>query len=120
MPVIDGYATEIKLLFQNLLINAIKFRKKETPPVIDISAEDMGNYWQFAFKDNGIGIAPEHSEKIFMIFQRLHGMAEYEGSGIGLSHCQKIAALHNGRIWVTSAVGEGSTFYFTLQKNIAQ
>ena len=118
LPVINGYATEMKLLFQNLLVNAIKFRKKEVWPTVTISAIDKGPHWEFSVKDNGIGIAPEFREKVFMIFQRLHGMAEYEGSGIGLAHCHKIVGLHHGKIWVESQPGEGSTFYFTIHKNI--
>ncbi|MEO6721919.1 MAG: two-component regulator propeller domain-containing protein [Ferruginibacter sp.] len=118
LPIIKGYATEIKLLFQNLLVNAIKFRKKGVTPEIMVSALDKGSHWEFSVSDNGIGIDPKFKEKIFMIFQRLHGKAEYEGSGIGLSHCNKIAALHNGKIWVDSVPGEGSTFYVTIQKNI--
>ena len=118
LPVINGYATELKLLFQNLLVNALKFRKKELAADIMVAAEDKGSYWQFSVKDNGIGIAPEFKEKIFMIFQRLHGMAEYEGSGIGLAHCHKIVGLHNGKIWVESEPRTGSVFYFTIAKNI--
>jgi len=114
LPVIMGYTTELKQLFQNLVINAIKFRKKGTPPQINISAQKIGGAWQFAFKDNGIGIEQKHHEKIFAIFQRLHTGTEYEGSGIGLSHCKKIVELHNGKIWVESRPGEGSTFYFTI------
>jgi light-regulated signal transduction histidine kinase (bacteriophytochrome) len=114
LPVISGYATELKQLFQNLITNAIKFRKKETLPEIYISVHKNENYWQFAFKDNGIGIEEKYNEKIFAIFQRLHTRTEYEGSGIGLSHCKKIVELHKGRIWVNSTPGEGSTFYFTL------
>ena len=118
LPVINGYATEMKLLFQNLLVNAIKFRKKHVNPEVTIAAADKGTHWEFSVKDNGIGIAPEFREKVFLIFQRLHGMAEYEGSGIGLAHCHKIVGLHKGKIWVESEPGEGSTFYFTIQKNI--
>ena len=114
LPVINGYPTEIKLLFQNLVINAIKFRKKDTAPQIDISVKKINDCWQFAFKDNGIGIAKQNSERIFDIFQRLHSRTEYEGSGIGLSHCKKIVELHQGKIWVESIAGEGSTFYFTI------
>jgi len=118
MPAIRGFATEVKLLFQNLLINAIKFRKKDVPPVITITGKDLGYYWQFAVSDNGIGIPLQFREKIFKIFQRLHTRTEYEGSGIGLSHCSKIVAMHNGKLWVDSTEGEGSTFYFTIAKKI--
>jgi len=117
LPVINGYPTEIKQLFQNLIINAVKFQKKGVAPQIRISVEKIEDNWQFAFEDNGIGIEKEHSEKIFNIFQRLHTRAEYEGSGIGLSHCKKIVELHKGKIWVVSEPGEGSTFHFTIQAN---
>src|ERR1035437_4479334 len=117
LPVVNGYLTEIKQLFQNLIINAIKFRKKTIPPQINISVQKISGYWQFAFKDNGIGIAKENNERIFIIFQRLHTRNEYEGSGIGLSHCKKIVEQHKGRIWVESAPGEGSTFHFTISQN---
>lgn len=118
LPSIKGYATEIKLLFQNLLVNAIKFRKKEGAPQIRITGNDKGDHWEFAISDNGIGIAAAHREKIFNIFQRLHPKSEYEGSGIGLAHCEKVTSLHNGQIWVESEEGKGSTFYFTIGKNL--
>lgn len=122
LPVITGYATEIKLLFQNLIINAIKFRKKEVLPIIKITAQQKQDYWEFAVSDNGIGIEEKYNQKIFNIFQRLHTREEYVGSGIGLSHCKKIVELHHGKIWVTSLPGEGSTFHFTLyiHKEISQ
>lgn len=115
LPVITGYATEIKQLFQNLIFNAIKFRKKNVNPWITISAKRDGEFWKFEFSDNGIGIAPEHHNRIFIIFQRLHTRNEYPGSGIGLSHCKKIVELHKGRIWLESEPGQGTTFYFTIQ-----
>ena len=114
LPVISGYHTGIKQLFQNLITNGIKFRKKDVSPKIKIYTEIKDNIWKFSFTDNGIGIDPQYSEKIFVIFQRLHTRKEYEGSGIGLAHCKKIVELHNGKIWVESALGNGSTFYFTL------
>ena len=116
LPVINGYPTEIKQLFKNLISNAIKFRDKNVCPEINISVLKMKGYWEFAFADNGIGIDKQHNEKIFIIFQRLHNRTEYKGSGIGLSHCKKIVELHSGEIWVESKPGEGSTFYFTLQE----
>ncbi|MEO6454347.1 MAG: two-component regulator propeller domain-containing protein, partial [Ginsengibacter sp.] len=100
LPVIKGYPTELKQLFQNLIIKAIKFREKDVIPKIHISALKIDDYWQFAFADNGIGIDKQHNEKIFIIFQRLHNRTEYKGSGIGLSHCKKIVELHHGKIWV--------------------
>lgn len=114
LPVVSGYATELKQLFQNLIINAIKFRKKDIPPKISITAHQKNDYWRFAFTDNGIGIDQQHNERIFIIFQRLHTRTEYQGSGIGLSHCKKIVELHHGKIWVESTPNKGSTFYFTI------
>jgi light-regulated signal transduction histidine kinase (bacteriophytochrome) len=117
LPVISAYPTGIKQLFQNLIANGIKFSKKDIPPQINISAENGGGYWQFAFKDNGIGIEEKHKERIFLIFQRLHTRNEYEGSGIGLAHCKKIVELHGGKIWIESKPGEGTTFHFTIRNN---
>lgn len=114
LPVINGYATELKQLFQNLISNSVKFRNKNSPPQIHIRAHKKDEYWEFAVQDNGIGIEAKHKDRIFVIFQRLHTRTEYEGSGIGLSHCKKIVELHGGRIWVESRPGEGSTFYFTI------
>jgi PAS domain S-box-containing protein len=117
LPIISGYPTEIKQLFQNLVINAIKFSKLNMAPQIKISAERTGGYWDFAIADNGIGINKAHSERVFVIFQRLHTRSEYPGSGIGLSHCKKIVELHHGKIWVESVPGEGSVFHFTILEN---
>ena len=116
LPVIPGYSMEIKQLFQNLIFNAIKFRKNDEDPCIRITAHKERDYCQFAVSDNGIGISKEHHERIFIIFQRLHNRTEYAGSGIGLSHCKKIVELHKGRIWLESEPGKGTTFYFTIQQ----
>jgi chemotaxis family two-component system sensor kinase Cph1 len=116
LPFVRGYPTELKQLFQNLVSNSIKFRREGIDPEIRISAERNNGHWQFAVKDNGIGIEENDSERIFVIFQRLHTRSEYDGSGIGLSHCKKIVELHGGNIWVKSKPGEGSVFYFTIHE----
>jgi light-regulated signal transduction histidine kinase (bacteriophytochrome) len=117
LPVIHGYPTEIKQLFQNLIINSIKFKKAGTSPEIKIIAQKTDDHWKFTVSDNGIGIDEQHKERIFVIFQRLHTRNEYPGSGIGLSHCKKIVELHKGKIWVDSKPGLGSSFHFTIQEN---
>jgi signal transduction histidine kinase/ligand-binding sensor domain-containing protein len=114
LPVIDAYPTEVKQLFQNLVANALKFRKPGVQPLITISGSQKEDAWEFVCKDNGIGIDPVHKERIFVIFQRLHTRTEYEGSGIGLANCKKIVELHGGNIWVESSPGEGAAFYFTI------
>lgn len=114
LPVVQCYRTELRLLFQNLISNAIKFRKPNEKPVIHVSAELNEDSWTFAVKDNGIGMAKDCLPDIFQIFRRLHSREEYPGTGIGLAHCKKIVELHEGEIWVESEQGKGSTFYFTI------
>jgi PAS domain S-box-containing protein len=118
LPVIIGYASRLRSLFQNLLSNAIKFRKPDVQPVIKIGVLDKGKEWLFSISDNGIGMDQAYGERIFLLFQRLHSRSEYSGTGIGLAHCKKIVELRGGKIWVESALGAGSTFYFTLPKSI--
>ncbi len=115
LPVIDGYA-ELPYLFQNLVSNAIKFKKKDVDPVIHVAAVGTADEWTFTVTDNGIGIEPVYHKRIFTIFQRLHTNSEYSGTGIGLAHCKKIIELHRGKIWVNSTPGHGTTFYFTIPK----
>ncbi len=117
MPNVMGHRVEVTQLFQNIISNAIKFRKEDEHPKISLSAEKIDLGWQFAIKDEGIGIPDEHLQKIFVIFHRLHSKGEYEGSGIGLAYCKKIVDQHNGKIWVTSTLGEGSIFNFILPAN---
>jgi PAS domain S-box-containing protein len=115
MPVLNLYEVEIRQLFQNLILNAIKFQKNDIRPEIRIRSEKVQNNWRFSISDNGIGISPAHFERIFDIFQRLHnGEDQFPGMGIGLAYCKKIVQLHQGVIWVESKLGIGSTFYFTL------
>lgn len=118
LPVLKGNANELKQLFQNLISNAIKFRKKNVIPEINITVEDKTTEYLFAIKDNGIGIEEQSFKKLFVIFQRLNTATEYPGTGIGLATCKKIIDLHHGKLWVESKLGEGSTFYFTLPKEI--
>jgi len=116
LPVLPGDKWQIASLFANLIGNAIKYHRAGAAPDIRISAEEAAEYWTFAVADNGIGIAPEYQERIFVIFQRLHGHGQYDGTGIGLALCKKIVERHGGRIWVESETGQGSTFRFTLPK----
>jgi signal transduction histidine kinase len=116
LPVLTANAIEIKQLFQNLISNAIKFRKKDVPLVIEINAVEKYTEWLFSVKDNGIGMEEKNHDKIFIIFQRLHNTSQYPGTGIGLATCKKIVSLHGGKLWVESKPDAGSTFYFTLSK----
>lgn len=119
MPLLIGDKVQLSQVFQNLIGNAIKFRGKE-PPRIHVGVKKQNAEWLFTVQDNGIGFDPEFSEKIFVIFQRLHTRAEYPGTGIGLSLCKKIVERHGGKIWVDSAAGRGTTFNFTLPDKIGE
>jgi len=113
LPVVKADPIQLVLVFQNLLGNAIKFHGS-APPRIHIESQREGDEWIFSVRDNGIGLDPQFAERIFLIFQRLHDRSSYPGTGIGLAICKRIIQRHNGRIWVESQPGKGSTFYFTL------
>jgi light-regulated signal transduction histidine kinase (bacteriophytochrome) len=114
LPVIVAVPQMIGQVFQNLLGNALKFRKPTVPPSIHISASSKGGEWVFFVKDNGIGIPPDQRGRLFQIFQRLHSRAEYPGTGIGLALCKKIIERHGGKLWLESEAQQGSTFFFTI------
>ena len=116
MPEVLADSVQLTQLFQNLVGNAMKFRAEE-PPRIHVSAQTRDEVWVFMVKDNGIGLDPQYSDRIFMMFQRLHNKTEYPGTGIGLAICKKIVDRHGGRIWVDSQPGKGSTFGFTLARH---
>jgi signal transduction histidine kinase len=113
LPAVWADRTQITQVFQNLVANAIKFRGTAAP-VVSVLAEKADQQWRFTVRDNGIGIAPEYAENIFVVFQRLHARTEYPGNGIGLAICKKIVEHYSGKIWVESHAGSGSTFKFTL------
>ncbi len=113
LPTVLADATQLEHVFQNLVGNAIKFHGPLTPQ-IDIKVVRQNGMWQFSVKDNGIGIDMRYADKVFAIFQRLHGRGEYAGTGLGLAICKKIIERHDGTIWFESQPGHGTTFYFTL------
>ncbi len=112
LPTVQANPLQLGQLLQNLIANAVKFHGPERPK-IHLSAKPKDDAWLFSVRDNGIGIDPQHAERIFVMFQRLHTRAEYSGSGIGLAVCKKIVERHGGRIWVESQLGQGAAFYFT-------
>lgn len=117
MPLVYSHKAPLRQLLQNLVNNALTYHHPDRPPIITIKCEEEKNNYLFSVKDNGIGIAPEHHEKIFLIFNRLHSAKEYAGTGIGLAVCKKIADQLGGKIWVDSAEGRGSTFFVRIPKN---
>lgn len=117
LPEIIGYELEFKQLLQNLISNAIKFRKDNEDIEVKIKANEKNDHWEFLVTDNGIGIDSKHQEKIFTIFHRLH-KHKFPGTGLGLANCKKIVEIHGGNIWVDSIPEKGSTFYFTISKKL--
>lgn len=117
IPTIFANKTLLNELFINLLGNALKYHISGKPILIELGYQDKGDYYQFFVKDNGIGIAQENLEKVFVMFKRLHTQTEFQGTGIGLALCKRIVEAHEGKIWVESVLGEGSSFFFTIKKS---
>jgi PAS domain S-box-containing protein len=120
LPKVLASKSPMRQLFQNIIENSLKYSSPDVPAVIEISTEDVGAYWKFSLKDNGIGISKEHHEKVFQIFQRLHSKDKYSGTGIGLAICKKIVEKHGGEIWIESEENMGTTVFFTLKKEEAE
>lgn len=118
LPTLPVYASQISMLFQNLIGNAIKFHRPGVNPEIDISALEEEQHWRFVVQDNGIGVESQFYKRVFEIFQRLHTRREYAGTGIGLAVCKKIVSHHQGTIWLESEVGQGTTISFRLKKDL--
>ncbi|TAN52180.1 MAG: hypothetical protein EPN26_08170, partial [Rhodospirillales bacterium] len=114
LPMVTGSKPQLVSLFQNLLANAMEYRREDAPPHIRIKAGSRSEIWEISVADNGIGIDPQYCEQIFELFKRLHASDKHPGTGIGLSLARKVVANHGGRIWVESVPGQGSTFFFTL------
>ena len=118
LPFVYGNRIQLTQVFQNLIDNAIKFKAKKRKPEIIVSVNDIKDKWELVFKDNGIGISQEYFQRIFVIFQRLHTLEEYSGTGIGLAICKKIIERHGGEIWVDSKPGKGTEFHLTISKHL--
>jgi PAS domain S-box-containing protein len=116
LPCVRMHSMHLKQLLQNLIGNAIKYSSADRTPVVRVAARQKGEYWEFSVQDNGIGIDPEYKEQVFGLFKRLHSSDQYSGTGIGLAICQRIVERYNGRIWVESQIGQGSTFRFIVPR----
>lgn len=117
LPIVNGNPVELRLLFQNLISNGLKFRKQHVPAVVEVLAIDNNDHIEFIVKDNGIGIGEDDYGKVFFIFQRLNPTEEFDGTGLGLAYSRKIVELHGGKIWINSKKGSGSSFHFTIEKS---
>ncbi len=118
LPKIYGFKSPLLQLFHNLIANALNYQLPHTQPLITVTSEEHIDFWQFAIKDNGIGIQSQFLDKIFVLFKRLHQKDKYPGTGMGLAICKKIIETHHGKIWAESVVGEGTIFYFNIKKRI--
>lgn len=118
LPTITGDESGIRQIFQNLIVNAIKFQQANTEPRIEINYQEHSTHWEFCVSDNGIGIQPDKQEIIFRMFSKLHRPVEFKGHGIGLAFCKRIIEFHQGDIWVESTPNVGSNFYFTISKEL--